>query len=134
MVLRLAGQGEPAPPGGLPGDLLVRVRLQRHHYLQRDADDLYTRIEIDFASAALGTKVDVPGLDQERLKIMISPGTQSGTRLRLRGRGMPRLRAKGKGDLYVIVEVRTPTDLTPRQRELLQEFKMETNRKATAAP
>jgi molecular chaperone DnaJ len=132
LLLRLAGQGEAAPQGGVAGDLLVRVRLQRHPFLQRDGDDLYTRTAIDFTGAALGTKIDVRCLEEEKLKLTIPPGTQSGTALRLRGKGMPRLHARGKGDLYVVVEVRTPTDLTPRQRELLKEFKLEALKKSPA--
>jgi molecular chaperone DnaJ len=132
MLLRLAGQGEAAPPGGEPGDLLVRVLISSHPSLRRDGDDLYTAAAIDFASAALGTKVVVPVLDREAVTVTIPPGTQSGTALRLRGKGMPRLHERSKGDLYVVVEVRTPTDLTPRQRELLKEFKLEAGKKSAA--
>jgi molecular chaperone DnaJ len=130
MLLRLAGQGEAAPPGGEPGDLLVRILIGAHPLLKREGTDLFTSAAIDFASAALGTKVDVPCLEKETVKVTIPPGTQSGTALRLRGKGMPRLHGRGKGDLYVVVEVRTPTDLTPRQRELLKEFKVEMSKKA----
>jgi molecular chaperone DnaJ len=77
---------------------------------------------LSFVDAALGTKVPVKGLGGNSLVVTVPPGTQSGTSLRLHGRGMPRLDEKGKGDLFVIVEVRTPTDITPRQRTLLEEF------------
>jgi molecular chaperone DnaJ len=130
MMLRLAGQGEAAPPAGAPGDLLVHVHIEPHPLLKRDGDDLYAGAAIDFASAALGTKIEMPCLDVERVKVTIPPGTQSGTALRLRGKGMPRLRGRGSGDLYVVVEVRTPTDLTPRLRELLKEFKLEVAKKS----
>jgi molecular chaperone DnaJ len=133
MLLRLAGQGEAAPPGGEAGDLLVRVLIAPHYMMKRQGDDLYTGTMIDFASAALGTKIDVPCLDKETVKITVPAGTQSGTVLRVRGKGMPRLHGRGKGDLYVVIEIQTPTDLTPRQRELLKEFKMEMNKKATMA-
>ena len=133
MMLRLAGQGEAGPAGGKPGDLFVRVVMQPHRFLKRAGDDLYTAAPIDFASAALGTKVEVSCLAGEKLKVTIPAGTQSGTELRLRGKGMPRLHAKGKGDLYVVVDVRTPTDLTPRQRELLREFKLEALKKSAPA-
>lgn len=132
MLLRLAGQGQTAPPGGMPGDLLVRVRLKPHRFLRRDSDDLYLSAAVDFANAALGTKIQVRGLVEERLGVTIPPGTQSGTALRLRGKGMPQLHGKTRGDLYVIVEVQTPTDLTPRQRELLREFKLESEKKPSA--
>jgi molecular chaperone DnaJ len=122
MLLRLEEQGEAAPPGGIPGDLLVRVRIAPHSLFKRDGDDLYTSASIDFARAALGTKISVSGLDGQRLKVVIPAGTQSGRALRLRGKGMPQLHGKAVGDLYVVVEVNIPTNLTPRQRELLKEW------------
>jgi molecular chaperone DnaJ len=132
MLLRLAGQGEAGPQGGIPGDLLVRIYVQPHATLKRDGDDLYTIMPVTFPDAALGTKVTVNCLQDERVIITVPPGTQSGTMLRARGKGMPRLQGRGKGDLYVVVEVKTPRDLTPRQRELLREFKMEASKKAAA--
>ncbi len=132
MMLRLAGQGEAAPPGGLAGDLLVRIQIEPHPLLKREGEDLYTGTALDFASAALGTKVDIPCLDRETVKVTIPPGIQSGTALRLRGKGMPRLHGRGKGDLYIVVEVRTPTNLSPRQRELLKEFKLEAVKRSAA--
>jgi molecular chaperone DnaJ len=129
MVIRLAGQGEPNANGGPPGDLLIRPHVQSHPSLQRHGDDLYTTTTITFPEAALGTKVYIQGLGGESLRVTIPSGTQSGASLRLPGKGMPRFGAKGKGDLFVIVEVRTPTDLTTRQRELLEEFaKLEAKR------
>jgi molecular chaperone DnaJ len=134
MMLRLAGQGEAAPEGGEAGDLLVRVFIQRHPHLKRDGNDLYEAATIDLVSAALGTKIEVPCLAGEKVKVVIPPGTQSGTALKLRGKGMPRLHSQGKGDLYVVVEVKTPTEMTPQQRELLKEFaRLETKRAKAAA-
>ena len=133
MLLRLAGQGEAGPPGGVPGDLLVRIYVQPHATLKRDGDDLYAITPISFPDAALGTKVAVNCLQDERVILTVPPGTQSGTMLRARGKGMPRLHGRGKGDLYVVVEVKTPINLTPHQRELLREFKMETSKKAATA-
>jgi molecular chaperone DnaJ len=128
MLLRLAGQGAAAPEGGTPGDLLIDIILEPHDLLRREGDDLYTPVAISFADAALGTDVIVPCLEREKVRVKIPPGTQSGSALRARGKGMPRLRGRGKGDLLVVVEVRTPTHLTLRQRELLQEFKLEAQR------
>ena len=132
MLLRLAGQGEAGPQGAPPGDLLVRIYIQPHPTLKRDGDDLYTVMPISFPDAALGTKVTVTCLEDEKVIVTVPPGTQNGTMLRARGKGMPRLHGRGKGDLYVVVELKTPTDLTPRQRELLREFKMEAGKKAAA--
>lgn len=122
MMVRLAGQGEPNANGAPSGDLLIRTHLRPHPSFQRQGDDLYTVASISFAEASLGTKAAVPCLGGEAVKVTVPPGTQSGTALRLNGKGMPRLGGKGKGNLFVIVEVRTPTDLTPRQKELLEEF------------
>jgi molecular chaperone DnaJ len=128
MMLRLAGQGETAPEGGTPGDLLVRISIAPHPTLRREGEDLYTAMPISFPDAALGTKVTVDCLQGETVRITVPPGIQSGSALRARGKGMPRLHGRGKGDLFVVVEVRTPTQLTPRQRELLKQFKLETER------
>lgn len=122
MVIRLAGQGEPNANGGPPGDLLIRTHIRPHASFQRQGDDLFTAAAITFVGAALGAKVTIPCLGGDALQVTVPPGTQSGTYLRLSGKGMPRIGGKGRGNLFVIVEVRTPTSLTPRQRELLEEF------------
>jgi len=122
MVIRLAGQGELNVNGGPPGDLLIRTHIRPHPSFSRRGDDLYSEIAIGFAEAALGVKRRVPCLTGESILVTILAGTQSGTRLRLAGKGMPRLGSRGKGDLFVGVQVRTPTNLTARQREILEEF------------
>lgn len=122
MMIRLRGQGEPNADGGPPGDLLLRIHLKPHGVFQRQGADLYTTKAVTFVEAALGATVTIPALGREALHVKVPPATQSGTALRLHGKGMPYVSGKGRGDLYLIVEVRTPTDLTPRQRELLQEF------------
>ncbi|MDE3241866.1 MAG: J domain-containing protein [Nitrospirota bacterium] len=122
MVVRLAGQGEPHANAGPSGDLLIRTHLRPHPSFQRQGDDLYTAVSLSFAEAALGTKVSVPSLGGEALNVAVPPGTQSGSALRVNGKGMPRLGGKGTGRLFVMIDVRTPTDLTARQRELLKEF------------
>jgi molecular chaperone DnaJ len=122
MIIRLAGQGEPQAKDGPPGDLLIRPHLRPHPTLQRQGSNLFAMTSLSFVDAALGTKVPIKGLGEDSLMVTVPPGTQSGTSLRLHGRGMPRLEEKGKGDLFVIVEVRTPTDITPQQRTLLEEF------------
>jgi molecular chaperone DnaJ len=122
ILIRLAGQGEANANGGPPGDLLVRPHLRPHPVFERHGDDLYTIKRISFPEAALGTKIFLKGLSGESIHVSVPAGTQSGTALRLSGKGMPRLGGKGKGDLFVVTEVRTPTDLTSRQRKLLQEY------------
>jgi molecular chaperone DnaJ len=122
MVIRLAGQGELNANGGPPGDLLIRTHIRPHPTFSRRGDDLYSEIAIGFAEAALGVKRRVPDLSEESILVTIPAGTQSGTNLRIAGRGMPKLGGRGQGDLFIGVRVRTPTHLTARQRELLEEF------------
>jgi molecular chaperone DnaJ len=129
MVVRLSGQGEPNANGGPPGDLMIRPHIRPHASFQRQGDDLYTVVPITFPDAALGTKVPLTAIGGETIRLTVPAGTQGGTTLRIPGKGMRRLDGKGKGDLMVIVEVRTPTDLTSRQRKLLEEFaKLEAQR------
>ncbi len=124
MIIRLGGQGEAGPAGTPSGDLLIRIHLTPHATLQRQGDDLYLPRSISFPDAALGAKVPVTGLGGETVQVTVPAGTQLGTALRLKGKGMPRLKGKkGRGDLYVLIEVRTPTDLSPRQKELLEELR-----------
>jgi molecular chaperone DnaJ len=118
--LRLSGEGEPSEDGQSPGDLYVVVHMRPHESLQRDGDDLIYRAELGFPELALGSEIDVPTLEGGA-RVKIPSGTQPGTVLRLRGRGMPRIHG-GKGDELVQVLIRVPTKLTNRQKELLREF------------
>ena len=122
MVIRLPGQGEANANGGPPGDLLIRPHIRRHPIFERHGDDLYTIQSVTFPDAALGRKLRFGGLSGETLQVTIPSGTQSGTALRLNGKGMPKVGANGKGDLFVVVEVRTPTDVSDRERALLLEL------------
>jgi len=122
MIIRLAGQGRKNANGGPPGDLLIRPHLLRHPVFERHDDDLYAVKSITFPEAALGTKLRIAGLGGEKLQVRIPAGTQSGTALRVGGKGMPKVGTKGKGDLFVVVEVQTPTELTAAERRLLEKF------------
>ncbi len=121
MRLRVPGAGHSGEPGGPPGDLYVGVRVVEDPELMRDGEDLVHRMKISFVEAALGAEIEVPTLDGT-VPVRIEPGTQSGTTLRLKGEGMPRLRRRGRGDLKVVVDVMVPTRLTGEQRELLERF------------
>jgi molecular chaperone DnaJ len=121
--LRLAGEGEAGETGEPPGDLYIVVHVKPHELLQRDGDDLIYRAELGFPELAVGTEIEVPTLEGA-VKVKVPPGTQPGTVLRLRGRGMPRGRG-GKGDELIEVLIRVPTKLTNRQKELLKEFSKE---------
>lgn len=120
--IRLANEGEAGLRGGPPGDLYIFISLKPHDLFQRDGADLYARIPIAMTTAALGGEFEVPTLDAARAKVKVSPGTQPGQRVRLKGKGMPVLRSKDTGDLYVQLDVETPQNLTRKQRELLEEF------------
>ena len=119
--LRLRGEGESGYRGGVTGDLYVRVEVAAHPNIERDGDNLYTKISISFLQAILGDTVALPTLDGEKT-LNISPGTQPGEVVQFSSEGVPRLRGYGRGDLFVEVEVRIPKQLTPRQEELLKEF------------
>ena len=120
--IRLAGEGEAGLRGGPPGDLYIFLEVAPHEFFQRDGADLHCRVPISMTSAALGGEFEVPAIDGSKAKVKVPAGTQTGRRFRLAGKGMPVLRAKQTGDMYVQVAVETPQNLTKRQRELLAEF------------
>jgi molecular chaperone DnaJ len=120
--IRLAGEGEAGVRGGPPGDLYIFLSLSQHQFFQRDGADLHCRVPISMVAAALGGNFDVPTIDGGQTKVKVPEGTQSGRRFRLASKGMPVLRARERGDMYVQVLVETPQKLTKRQKELLQEF------------
>jgi molecular chaperone DnaJ len=119
--LRVAGEGEPGPNGGPPGDLYVVLEVKEHPFFERRGADLYCTIPISIAQAALGTELQLPGLNGEE-KLNIPEGTQSGAVFRLKGRGLADPRGGGKGDLYYHVRVLTPTKLTRDQRKMIEQL------------
>lgn len=119
--LRLAAEGEPGTRGGPRGDLFVFIHVRPHPVFRRDGTNVMLDTEIGFVQAALGDEITVPTIDGEA-KLKIPEGTQSGTVLRMRGKGIPDVRGYGRGDQLVRVRVVTPTRLTDKQRELLMEF------------
>ena len=126
--IRLANEGEAGLRGGPPGDLYIFVSVKPHDLFHRDGADLYARVPIAMTTAALGGEFEVPTLDGARAKVKVSAGTQPGQRVRLKSKGMPVLRSKDLGDLYVQLDIETPQNLTRRQRELLEEFHKETTK------
>jgi molecular chaperone DnaJ len=121
MRIRLAGQGEVGPGGGPPGDLYIEISEQPHETFTRDGADLHCTIGVPVTGAALGSDLVLTTLDGEE-KIEVRPGTQSGTVLQLRGKGVPKLRSSTRGDLFVHVEVRTPTRIDEEQEQLLRQL------------
>ena len=120
--IRLAGEGEAGVRGGPPGDLYIFLGLTSHGLFQRDGADLHCRVPVSMVTAALGGEFEVPAIDQSKTKVKVPSGTQSGQRFRIAGKGMPVLRSRQKGDMYVQVVVETPQNLTKKQQELLAEF------------
>jgi molecular chaperone DnaJ len=120
--IRLAGEGEAGLRGGPAGDLYIFLSIEPHAFFQRDGADLHCRVPISMVSAALGGDFEVPAIDGSKARVKVPAGTQTGRRFRLSGKGMPVLRAKQTGDMYVQVVVETPQSLTKHQRELLAEF------------
>lgn len=123
--IRLSGEGEHGPRGGPPGNLYVVTHVEPHRVLRRQETELYFELPLSISQAALGVRLPVPTPDGEEF-VEVKPGTQPGTEIRLRGRGVPHLRRSGqRGDLHVLVDVRVPARLTKRQRELLEAFAAE---------
>ena len=120
--LRLRGEGEmPQQGGGSPGDLYVLIRIPPHKYFKREEDNLWYDLMISYPQAALGTEVSVPTLEGNT-NVKIHPGTQQGEILKLKGKGMPRFRGYGKGDLLIHIGISVPEKLTDKQRALLEQL------------
>ena len=120
-TLRMDGEGAPGEQGGPNGDLLVDISIRDHPDFERDGDDLQTTAAISFPQAVFGDTIQIDTFDGT-VEVDIPAGTQSGKRFRLQGKGMPRLRRRGQGDLYVQVQVVTPESLNTEQREALEQF------------
>lgn len=121
--VRLTGEGEAGPRGAPPGDLYIFLHVKRHAIFEREGTTLFAHAPISFTTAALGGSITIPGLDGEQHEVKVAAGTQSGREVRQRGAGMPVLQGKGRGDMVVRISVETPTRLTTKQRELLEEFR-----------
>ena len=119
--LRMAGQGEAGTNGGPAGDLYVVFHVREHEFFERDGDDIYCEMPITFVQAALGDEIEVPTL-HGKVKLKIPAGTQTGTKFRLKGKGVPNVRGYGVGDQHILVRILTPTKLTDKQKQLLREF------------
>ena len=118
--IRLSGEGEAGHRGGPAGDLYVEIHVGSSELFERDGSDLYCKIPIPFTTAVLGGTVDVPTISGKK-ELTIPAGTQHGTRLRMKGMGVP-TQSRGRGDLYVVIAIEIPTKLTSTQKDLLQQF------------
>jgi molecular chaperone DnaJ len=119
--LRVSGRGEAGVRGGGSGDLYVAIRVAEHDVFRRAGADLGCEVEVPMTVAALGGEIDIPTLDGPE-RVEIEPGTQAGEVIRLKGRGMPRLQARGRGEIVAMLRVLTPTELSEEQDELLRRF------------
>ncbi len=120
--IRLAGEGEAGMRGGPAGDLYIFIDVAQHELFEREETNLFCRVPVSMAKAALGGDIEVPTIDGGRSRVKIPAGSQSGRQMRLRGKGMPALRGGGHGDMFIELAAETPVNLTARQKELLEEF------------
>ncbi len=121
MWLQLRNQGEPGDVGAPRGNLRIQIQVKRHPFFERTQNDLHCQVPISFPQAALGAEIEVPTLDGPDV-LMVPRGTQSGEVLKLKGRGMPDINGRGRGDELVEVVIETPKHLSPRQEEVLREL------------
>ncbi len=122
MRIRLSGEGEAGARGAPPGDLYIFVAVSAHPMFQRDGANIFCQVPIPMTTAALGGSVEVPAIDGSRAKVTVPAGTQTGRRLRLRGKGMSALNQSGRGDMYIELRVETPVNLNKEQAEALRAF------------
>ncbi len=120
--IRLSGEGEAGVRGAAPGDLYIFLSIDEHPFFRRDGSTVFCEVPVSMTTAALGGAIEVPTLDGPPVRVTIAPGTQTGTRYRLRGKGMSQLRSSVRGDFHVDVVVETPVNLTQHQKQLLEEF------------
>jgi molecular chaperone DnaJ len=132
--IRLSGEGEAGQRGAPAGDLYVDIAVRPHSIFQRDGANILVRVPLRMTQAALGGHVEVPSIDGGRSKVTIPAGTQTGDQFRLRGKGFSVLRSAARGDMYVQVMVETPQNLSPKQRELLEQFEAEAEKGGRTSP
>jgi len=120
--LRIAGKGEPSPYGGTPGDLYIQAKVMADPVFQLDGYDVHVNRGVKLSEAILGTSITVPTLDGNELNMKIPPGTRHKTKMRIPGRGLPKMQGSDKGDLFVQIQVDIPKDLTSEQKTLVEEM------------
>lgn len=120
--IRLAGEGEAGMRGGPSGDLYIFIEVEDHAIFERDGPNIFCHVPVAMTKAALGGEIEVPTIDGGKSRVKVPAGSQSGTQMRLRGKGMPGLRSSAKGDLFLEISVETPVNLSAKQKELLKEF------------
>jgi len=122
-TLKLSEQGDAALYGGESGDLYVNIHIKPHKYFQRQGDDLIINLDISFSQATLGDKIEIPTLEDSIIKLKVPAGIQPGEMIKLKGKGMPRLYNKSKGNLIAKIQVVIPKKISRRQKEIIEELK-----------
>ena len=120
--LRLVGKGNPSPYGGPPGDLYIQAKVLDDPEFEAKKYDLYLTREVKLSEALLGTTLSIPTLEDKKLNLRVPPGTKPGTKMRMSGHGLPVMKKKKKGDLYVQIQIRIPEKLTSEQKKLIQQL------------
>jgi len=120
--LRISGKGDQSPFGGPPGDLFIKTKLVDDPIYRVEGFDLHINREIKLSEAILGTSISIAALDGKELSLKIPPGTQHKTKMRLSGRGLPHMKGKGKGDLFICIQVNMSKKLTREQRTLVEKL------------
>ena len=123
MRMRIAGEGQSGIRGGQNGDLYVFISVKEHKLFVREGANLYVRVPISMTCAALGGRIEIPGINGDKIEVEVPAGTQTDQQKRISGAGMPIIRSARRGDIFVRFRVETPTHLTTRQKELLEEFR-----------
>ncbi|MCC6272903.1 MAG: J domain-containing protein, partial [Deltaproteobacteria bacterium] len=118
--IRLAGKGEPSPNHGPSGDLYIEIKVRPHPYFTRQDDDIYLQVPITLEEAVNGAAIEVPTVEGTKLKMKVPAGTQSGQKLRLKGKGVPHRDGSGHGDQYVVVQIQLPPHLDKESRNLIE--------------
>jgi len=120
--IRLAGKGDPSPTQGPSGDLYIEVKVRPHPYFRREDDDIYLDLPITLEEAVDGASIEVPTIEGSKLKMKVPAGTQSGQKLRLKGKGVAHRDGSGFGDQYLVIEIHLPPQLDKESRNLIEEF------------
>ena len=120
--IRLAGEGEAGQRGADSGDLYIFIDVKTHKFFERDGRDIFIQVPVSTLDAIIGCEIFVPCIDGKKAKLSIVSGTQTGTRLRMKGKGMPSLRGGSNGDQYVEIVLETPVNISKKQQDLIKEF------------
>jgi molecular chaperone DnaJ len=120
--LKMSMEGEPGQHGGPPGDLYIIIDIREHPFFKRDGMHIYCEVPLSFPQAVLGAEVEVPTLEGSSHSLKIPPGTQAGTAFHMKGKGVPRLGSRARGDQIVTINIEVPKNINQRQREILEEF------------